>query len=165
MPELVQAFLDDPKVDGGKTGLIQSGPIEGAKLQGECDVCGKHLTFRRHSHYEIMAVACSSCKPSWISTVDWDKHQPVSSKPIAPNCEKCGGPRKGRGYSHKPDCSLFIKKNNPSDVVCEKCGGPRRGRGFTHKPDCSVIKERKINNLSKNKGQNRRQMRIKQPRL
>ena len=63
------------------------------------------------------------------------KREPKSS------CKECGGPSRGRGFTHTGDCSLnsrnkvnILKSKVPR--FCEHCGGPARGCGFTHNPDC-----------------------------
>jgi len=51
-------------------------------------------------------------------------------------CPECGGPAKGRGYTHTEECTAN-KANAGPKSCCAECGGPSHGRGFKHKKGCS----------------------------
>jgi hypothetical protein len=51
-------------------------------------------------------------------------------------CPTCGGPAKGRGFTHTEDCVSSQLTVGPKSS-CTECGGPSHGRGFKHKANCS----------------------------
>lgn len=86
-----------------------------------------------------------------VENVDGELRQAVSATidqtvKVSLTCVECGGPKRGRGFTHKQGCSLAkgvsIPKVPGSVVTCPGCGGPAKGRGFTHKNDCPEIAKR-----------------------
>lgn len=57
-----------------------------------------------------------------------------------PPCRECGGPKRGRGWTHIKTCSL---RHGPKDKserkTCPLCGGKARGSGFQHRIDCKLV--------------------------
>lgn len=79
-----------------------------------------------------------------LDSDDSDRDDNPPDKPDKPKiCPICGGPAKGRGYTHKPvngaPCSqsteamLVAKSVGRKVSTCPVCGGPAKGRGYTHK--------------------------------
>lgn len=132
MRELIQCHLDDPKAENGKVGFARVPGDEEEGIKGACDVCGQELRYVKDNLYDILAVACRDCQHDWIPPIKYEpKAQAVTENDV---CDECGGPRRGRGYSHEESCSAI--KANKVVETCEECGGARRGRGFMHTDEC-----------------------------
>lgn len=134
MRELIKCHLDDPAVQHGKVGFTRK-PADGEDgIKGNCDVCGEELEYVKDALYPILAVACRGCEPKWIPAVQVSPRQ--ADAPVE-TCDECGGPRKGKGFSHAEDCSAAPTPQAPKVVeTCDQCGGARRGRGFMHTDEC-----------------------------
>ena len=74
-----------------------------------------------------------------MENVNAETSEPVQApkKEAKGPCLSCGGPAKGRGYTHSDGCSAVPIKE--PKITCLKCGGKRRrGRGlhFDHVAGC-----------------------------
>lgn len=116
--EIILARLNDPMVIGGKIGYVETpGDIEGV-----CDGTGVKITYKKDPLYPITAVAVN--RDAAIQAGWFDKQRPLPQpepkepkigpivdqpkpKPIdkPKTCPKCGGKRRGRGYSHMESCT------------------------------------------------------------
>jgi hypothetical protein len=60
-------------------------------------------------------------------------------KKVTETCPACGGPARGRGFTHEDGCSELLKKKENEKGPCPECGGPSQGRGWVHtNPNCSL---------------------------
>lgn len=143
--QLIEVHLNDPKIPEG-------GRLSYAQVVTE--------DFKDKDKEEAVKVNCCVCnKEHLVKKADtqnadqyWCNHdcylkQPYPFPVIAPfskkekkvteTCSACGGPARGRGFTHTEDCPELGKKTEKD--VCPECGGPSQGRGFKHlKPDCSL---------------------------
>jgi hypothetical protein len=169
MDNSIQCHLDDPAVPNGKVGFTRKARDEETYLELPCDVCGISLKFIEHPDYNILAVACMGCQQNWIPCVQYQPKSTVPNtnegeKPINKvkdiTCPKCGGLRKGRGYTHKSDCPSKSQKKELS--ICPECGGTKRGRGFSHKENCPILAKQNMPQarLKTSKGRRGRKPRI-----
>jgi hypothetical protein len=148
---LIYARLDDPKVQGGVIGLLSSPGPE----KGTCEGTGEDISYCPHPFHPVLAVAKdmdAARIAGWFERIQDERILPVTAEDKslesptpaivvvkADTCSECGGPRRGRGYTHKEGCSLNSRASaSKSNEVCSGCGGPRRGRGYTHKKGCRL---------------------------
>ena len=113
----ILARLDDPKVTGGKVGYVET-PGE---VSGICAGTNTPVNYKKPNFYPVSSVALNfdaARKAGWFVQKIMPKAQVVTrvakeetiDKPIIkvdkPEvCPKCGGKRRGRGYTHTVDCT------------------------------------------------------------
>lgn len=149
------AKYKDPKVTGGKIGHV----FTPGSISGVCAGTGVDVTYEPDNLYKVAEVAVDMAAAKlagWFAKpkaenpappIDIDDIEipdecppPVPTKIVKPQkCPKCGGLRRGRGFTHETNCPLKVEvKTVPkADLpVCPSCGGTKRGRGFAHAPGC-----------------------------
>lgn len=116
----------------------------------KCENCGKQQYYTKPIFGNIEKIACSSkCakEMGFFGKLDLSRYSCSSDKSsktktrktAGGTCSKCGGKKRGRGYSHTEDCtenSINKKISENKPLFCPKCNGKRRGRGYSHTSDC-----------------------------
>jgi len=128
-------------------------------MNAKCQACGEEI--KNTSRQEGVKYLCSRCLVTgmWRRALEQKAEMPPSpstpepvqsllveavarpSEPAKPLfCLECGGPKRGRGWTHSGACSHFINRKDDSEKkTCPLCGGVAKGSGFIHKPGCQLV--------------------------
>jgi hypothetical protein len=142
----LEAHVHDPMVEGGKSVMVK----EGGEEHMPCATCGIDVNFAPHEIGIVDKVACSpECAIAAFPSVNLPATVVVKAQTNTDVCSVCGGPSRGRGYTHTPECTF--NKKIKSVATCPECGGPRKGRGFGHTDNCPLVTRMKMARVTKSK--------------
>jgi hypothetical protein len=163
-----EARVKSEQIPGGRVACLRPNP-QGIGM-GQCANCGKDLRFDPEKFETVVEVACSTeCakeagfypeREAWVEPEEREKRGPKET------CPSCGGPARGRGFTHTEDCEAKNHKvedapseDNHTDMDipdkpkpepkpprenCPVCGGPPWKRGWKHTDDCTNSAKAKV---------------------
>ena len=146
----LEAHVSDPMVVGGKSVMVREGGPETLP----CENCDTLVHFTQNEVTPVESIACSpECASVAFPAIGGSvsARAPVSAK-SSKVCSVCGGPQRGRGFTHTETCTAGVKIKLVA--ICPDCGGPRRGRGFAHTDNCPALAKMKAGRVVKARSTN-----------